>query len=137
MAGRTWHPLSHRVRAAKEHRLPRIHAACLQPRRRHESRLDQLVAHLKAHSNLTIVDLREAHLDEKSRHQVFYRTDTHWNNRGAYVGYTQIMKCSLAGFRSSSPFRSRIRGVTILRARAGPCVTSGNAALSSGTVTST
>jgi alginate O-acetyltransferase complex protein AlgJ len=23
---------------------------------------------------------------------VFYRTDTHWNNRGSYVGYSQIMK---------------------------------------------
>ena len=30
-------------------------------------------------------------MDEKSRHQIFYRTDTHWNNRGAYVGYREIM----------------------------------------------
>ena len=56
------------------------------------SRLDQLIAHLEAHSNLTVIDLRAAILDEKTRHQVFYRTDTHWNNRGSYVGYTQIMK---------------------------------------------
>jgi alginate O-acetyltransferase complex protein AlgJ len=56
------------------------------------SRLDQLLAHLKAHSDLTVVDLRGAILDEKSRNQVFYRTDTHWNNRGAYVGYKQIIE---------------------------------------------
>ncbi len=56
------------------------------------SRLDQLMAHLKAHSGLTVIDLRAAILDEKARHQVFYRTDTHWNNRGSYVGYVQIMK---------------------------------------------
>ena len=56
-----------------------------------ESRLDQLVAHMAAHSNVPILDLRGAILAEKSRHQVFYRTDTHWNNRGAYVGYRQIM----------------------------------------------
>ena len=56
------------------------------------SRLDQLLAHLKAHSDLTVVDLRQAILDEKLGHQVYYRTDTHWNNRGAYVGYQQIIK---------------------------------------------
>ena len=56
------------------------------------SRLDQLMAHMKAYSGLKVIDLRAAILDEKSRNQVFYRTDTHWNNRGSYVGYTQIMK---------------------------------------------
>ena len=56
------------------------------------SRLDQLIAHLEAHSDLTVVDLRTAILGEKSRNQVFYRTDSHWNNRGAYAGYTQIVK---------------------------------------------
>jgi hypothetical protein len=58
---------------------------------RTESRLDQLMAHLKAHSSLTVIDLRAAILDEKTRHQVYYRTDTHWNNRGAYVAYQQIL----------------------------------------------
>jgi hypothetical protein len=58
---------------------------------RNESRLDQLVAYLKAHSNLTVLDLRAPLRDERARHQVYYRTDTHWNNRGAFVGYQQIM----------------------------------------------
>ena len=58
-----------------------------------ESRgLDQFLAHLKAHSKLTVVDLRPAVADEKTRHQVFYRTDTHWNTRGSYVGYTKIIE---------------------------------------------
>ena len=56
------------------------------------SRLDQFLAHLKAHSKLTIVDLRGPIADEKTRHQVFYRTDTHWNVRGSYVGYSKIME---------------------------------------------
>jgi alginate O-acetyltransferase complex protein AlgJ len=56
------------------------------------SRLDQLMTHLKEHSKLNVVDLRKSILDEKSRHQVFYRTDTHWNNRGAYAGYIEIAK---------------------------------------------
>ena len=57
-----------------------------------ESRLDQLMAYLKAHSNLKVLDLRPTILDEKTRHQVFYRTDTHWNNRGSYVAYSRIMQ---------------------------------------------
>ena len=57
-----------------------------------ESRLDQLVAHLKAHSNLTVIDLRAPLLAEKARHQIYYRTDTHWNDRGAYIGYQEIMR---------------------------------------------
>ena len=56
-----------------------------------ETRLDQLMAHLNAHSNLAILDLREPLMEAKSHDQVFYRTDTHWNNRGAYVGYKEIM----------------------------------------------
>ena len=57
---------------------------------RADSRLDQLMAHLEAHSNLRPLDLRAQLLDEKVRHQVYYRTDTHWNNRGAYVAYQKI-----------------------------------------------
>ena len=67
------------------------------------SRLDQLMAHLKAHSNLAVLDLRQPILDEKARHQVYYRTDTHWNNRGAYVGYTQIVKTLARWFPQLEP----------------------------------
>ena len=56
------------------------------------SRLDQLEAHLKEHSTLTILDLREPLLATKSTGQIYYRADTHWNNRGAYVGYAKIME---------------------------------------------
>ena len=63
-----------------------------------ESRLDQLKAHLKTHSNLTILDLREPLLAAKSDGQIYYRTDTHWNNRGAYAGYARIMDALSAWF---------------------------------------
>jgi alginate O-acetyltransferase complex protein AlgJ len=56
------------------------------------SRLDQLVEHLKARSSVVVVDLREPLFAAKSKHQVYYRTDSHWNNRGAYVGYTTIIE---------------------------------------------
>ena len=42
-------------------------------------------------------------MDEKTRNQVFYRTDTHWNNRGEYVGYTQIVKAVSTWFPQIKP----------------------------------
>jgi alginate O-acetyltransferase complex protein AlgJ len=59
-------------------------------RLRAESRLDQLESHLKRHSTLTYLDLRAPLLAAKSARQIYYRTDTHWNNRGAQVGYARI-----------------------------------------------
>jgi alginate O-acetyltransferase complex protein AlgJ len=56
------------------------------------SRLDQLLAHLRARSTVVVVDLRARLFAAKSKHQVYYRTDTHWNNRGAYIGYTAIIE---------------------------------------------
>jgi hypothetical protein len=58
-----------------------------------ESRLDQLVAYLKTyHSPVEIVDLRKpllAALPQGVR--LFQKTDTHWNDRGAWIGYQAIM----------------------------------------------
>ncbi|MGP0064189.1 MAG: alginate O-acetyltransferase AlgX-related protein [Isosphaeraceae bacterium] len=63
-----------------------------------ESRLDQLMAHLKAHASLAVLDLRGPLFEAKAREQVYYRTDTHWNNRGAYVAYTKIMEAVSAWY---------------------------------------
>jgi hypothetical protein len=62
-----------------------------------ESRLDQLIGHLRARSDLSILDLRGPLLAAKSRGLVYYRADTHWNNRGAYTGYTKITE-ALSGW---------------------------------------
>jgi alginate O-acetyltransferase complex protein AlgJ len=63
-----------------------------------ESRLDQLMAELRAHSSLTVIDLRDPVLKAKALDQVYYRTDSHWNNYGAYAGYTKIMEVLSAWF---------------------------------------
>jgi hypothetical protein len=56
------------------------------------SRLDQLLAHLRAHSDLPVLDLREPLRQAKAHERLFDVTDTHWNSRGAYVGYHRIME---------------------------------------------
>ena len=60
---------------------------------RPDSRLDQLVEHLRRErSPVQMLDLREPLRRAKPEHRVYHRTDTHWNEAGAYVGYTEILR---------------------------------------------
>lgn len=60
-------------------------------RRLHDqSRMDQLVAYLRAYSTVNVLDLRPALLTAREHERVYHRTDTHWNDRGAFAGYQQI-----------------------------------------------
>lgn len=53
--------------------------------------LDQLVDRLGEGSDLDVLDLRPAMREGRSLGRLFHRTDTHWNELGAYVGYRAIM----------------------------------------------
>jgi hypothetical protein len=55
------------------------------------SRTDQLLAWMRAHSRVRILDLRGAVLRAKGQGTVFLKTDTHWNDLGAYAGYRELM----------------------------------------------
>jgi hypothetical protein len=55
------------------------------------SRIDQLISHLRQHSTVRVVDLRPALFAAKPRERLYHRTDTHWNDRGAFVGYQSIV----------------------------------------------
>jgi alginate O-acetyltransferase complex protein AlgJ len=55
------------------------------------SRLDQLVAHLRKHSELIVVDVRDVLEAGKAQHPTYHRTDTHWNQYGAFLGYQKLM----------------------------------------------
>jgi alginate O-acetyltransferase complex protein AlgJ len=59
--------------------------------RLHDSyRADQFVAYMRAHSTVEILDLRPAILEAKPHELLYHRYDTHWNDRGALIGYRQI-----------------------------------------------
>jgi hypothetical protein len=75
-------------------------------RRAAVSRIDQLVSHLREHSTVRVVDLRPALLAAKSSERVYHRTDTHWNDRGALVGYQQIVGTLAADIPALHPTRS-------------------------------
>ena len=55
------------------------------------SRMGQLVDYLKKNSDMDILDLREPLLTAKKNSRVYLRTDTHWNNLGAFVAYKSIL----------------------------------------------
>ncbi len=56
------------------------------------SRLDQLLAYLKSVPAVTVIDLRSALIADKAAADLYYRTDTHWNTRGAYAAYREIAR---------------------------------------------
>jgi alginate O-acetyltransferase complex protein AlgJ len=60
---------------------------------RKTTRLDQLIEYLRCNSTLDVLDLREALFVGKKRAQIYFRTDSHWNNLGAYIAYEQIINC--------------------------------------------
>ena len=59
-------------------------------RMRAEYRADQLIAHMRARSDLDVLDLRPAIVEAKSAGLLYHLYDTHWNDRGALAGYQQI-----------------------------------------------
>ncbi|WP_166830905.1 alginate O-acetyltransferase AlgX-related protein [Thalassoroseus pseudoceratinae] len=54
-------------------------------------RLDQLKSHLQD-TDLDVIDLRAAVTAMKSRARTYHRTDTHWNEVGAFAGYQEVMQ---------------------------------------------
>src|SRR6266849_1698829 len=55
------------------------------------TRLDQLLTYMRAHSSVAIVDPRDALRSAKAEGIVYLRTDTHWNDVGAWLLYREIL----------------------------------------------
>ncbi len=67
------------------------------------SRLDQLMDYLRVHTDLKVLDLRQPLLAAKNTERVYYRTDTHWNWHGGYVGYAAIVAALSEWFPQLQP----------------------------------
>jgi hypothetical protein len=59
---------------------------------RAQSRADQLIIHLTTHTDVPVLDLRPVLLRAKSILRPYHKTDTHWNDFGAYHGYRALME---------------------------------------------
>ena len=56
------------------------------------SRLQQTTDYLRKNTDIPILSVYEPLMAQKKNHIVFYKTGTHWNLRGAYIGYQEMMK---------------------------------------------
>jgi hypothetical protein len=68
-----------------------------------ESRLDQLVAYLAAHSDVRVLDLREPLRRGKSWERLYAVTDSHWNDCGAYLAYRRLVEALTPWFPQMRP----------------------------------
>lgn len=57
-----------------------------------KSRLDQFIAYMQKHSDVDILDLREAMRAAKEDHQVYFRLDSHWNELGGLAASREIFR---------------------------------------------
>lgn len=55
------------------------------------SRAEQLADYIWDNTDLVYVYPKQALLDAKAGGQIYYQTDTHWNQKGAFVGMQQLM----------------------------------------------
>ena len=52
-----------------------------------EYRADQLLAYMRAHSDVDLLDLRDIVTAAKPGALLYHLYNTHWNDRGALAGY--------------------------------------------------
>jgi len=67
-------------------------------RRRGASRLDQLLAALRQDKDFPLLDIREPLRQAKKSFMTYDKTDSHWNELGAYVAFEAIMGRLAADF---------------------------------------
>lgn len=54
--------------------------------------LEHFLSYMKQNTSVEILDLRNSLIQAKSVYPVYYHTDTHWTNWGAYIAYQEIGK---------------------------------------------
>lgn len=103
----------------KEAIYPEFLPEWLIPQIHRPGKLDQFLDYMRQHSKVVIVDVRPALLAAKTRHEVYLRTDSHWNSLGAYVAAQEVLK-SVASLRPDFPPIHPVEAMRLDRVEAGP-----------------
>lgn len=61
-------------------------------RLKQESKADVLIDYLRENTNINIIYPKNELIKNKDKYQLYYKSDTHWNQYGAYIGFTELMK---------------------------------------------
>ncbi len=83
------------------------------------SRLDQLLAHVKQTACVEMLDVRGPLLEAKASHRLYQKTDTHWNDVGAWVAYHTLMSHLAKRWPGAAPFELADFDLTEVRAQGG------------------
>lgn len=68
------------------------------------SRLDVFLDMMEQSDPNLVLDVRQALKQARESHQVYYRTDTHWNSLGAYTAYLEIMTAVSQAYPELQPY---------------------------------
>jgi len=68
-----------------------------------KSHLDQFVEYMNVYGKTPVVDLRQTLLDASRSQDVYFKTDTHWNDLGAYYGYVEILHALSSSYPDLMP----------------------------------
>jgi hypothetical protein len=68
-----------------------------------KSRMDQLVEYLENQSTVPLLDIRQALKDAKTQYPVYSKTDSHWNEYGAYIAHREIIDYISRYFKDAEP----------------------------------
>ncbi len=103
----------------KESVYPEYLPNSLGTRVRNETALDDFLGYFKKYSKVGIIDLRPDLLAAKKDRILYFRTDTHWNNYGAFIGYRTIMQYVAGWFPRIRIFSRHDFAITPQNRRAG------------------
>lgn len=78
-------------------------------------RVDQLADYLRANSTAPVVALHAPLAEAKKRDRLYHRTDTHWNDRGAFIGYREILQQLNRTPRGYDPVETMTEGWDLAR----------------------
>lgn len=73
-----------------------------------ETRTDQLTTYLRKHSNIEIIDSRPLLVDARKKfpqQRLYFRTDTHWNEAGAFMAYQAAARKLAEWFPAVKPMQ--------------------------------
>ena len=70
---------------------------------KNESRREQLLKQLKQYSAVDVIDVTPTLLAQKTRGQLYYKTDTHWNLLGSWLATQQVMQRVRSWFPVEAP----------------------------------
>jgi alginate O-acetyltransferase complex protein AlgJ len=88
-----------------------------------QSRLDQFVQHMRTNSAVPVLDLRQSIFEFKATERVYHKTDSHWNENGAFAACRQIADQISIWFPGVRPLRSSDFQMRVLNREGGDLAT--------------